>query len=493
MHVESLNEKATFNELKASRRLMGRLVHLVFSQTRRQTQNWKKAHCCRCCNTVNSNAMFFSCFSMCTRLACDLIDTVGHHALFVLHELRECHSTWFRMAMELHLLTIWNSCSLCRSEGRETMNFAWLSTSWWNALPDEVANEGKVSCSACFSLMLHAANWTMMTKMNHEFGISLLNCHRWLLVPVWCRWDSACTVSLCDDPMILTNFTRSAMKRCLRTVIASTTLGLSQLLHHWLQVIIPEFDTFKLSTWWKQPGRFVSLWLELCNGQFKSVALVSRQQWWLSHIFALCPDKDILTTSKESMDVFPRCAMLQSRSGLLHWIVSVSLSRCTNRNDPAEQMQKNRFLWMPLSQETRSHSWWPISCDSGMHVCKFGRPKKSKIQDKSCEPFCWVSENEHHHRNWLQPGGPCTAVLCWALAQSLTDQIQKASLSLGFMRSVSKTMLGGFRTVWKPRVSFCHQLHLLLCCWQFFTVLSALKWLQMCWWRNSKLNSKLAS
>jgi len=64
--------------------------------------------------------------------------------------------------------------------------------------------------------------------------------------------------------------------------------------------------------------------------------------------FAPCRDKDTLTASRESMGIFPRCAMLQSRSGLMHLIIRTSQSSCMTGNTPATLMQRKRFLWTLL-------------------------------------------------------------------------------------------------------------------------------------------------
>jgi len=71
----------------------------------------------------------------------------------------------------------------------------------------------------------------------------------------------------------------------------------------------------------------------------------------ISHASALCRDKDTLTASKESMGVFLRCAMLQSRSGLTHLIVRKSQSSCATGNAPATLMQRKKFLWTLLHQK----------------------------------------------------------------------------------------------------------------------------------------------
>jgi len=110
-------------------------------------------------------------------------------------------------------------------------------------------------------------------------------------------------------------------------------------------VIILNWTLRSCST--KTIRRCIRLQLELHSGQL-------RQQRCLSHFFAPCQQEGTLTTSRESMGVFPRCAMLQTRSGLTHLTVPMFRSRCMTGNAPAVQMQMKRFLWMLPNQK---ESW----------------------------------------------------------------------------------------------------------------------------------------
>jgi len=91
-----------------------------------------------------------------------------------------------------------------------------------------------------------------------------------------------------------------------------------------------DWDWMERSDWpTRTTRRFTNHLLVYFNGSSRLVALTSQLQWWRCPISTPCLDKVIWIASKESMGIFPRCTMLQSKSWPTHLLTQQSQSRCT--------------------------------------------------------------------------------------------------------------------------------------------------------------------